>query len=51
MLNDGKVFDQFAGKGPSSYSDSLYSTELKMDKIGKSTIKKGLDLEKEINSL
>ena len=42
------TFDQFAGKGPSTYKDSVYTTELHMNSFSKSQIQRGLEVEKEI---
>lgn len=42
-------FDQFKDKKKSTYSDSLYSTSYDIKKLDKKTIKKGEDLEYEIN--
>lgn len=51
VLNDGKAFDQFAGKVASTYSDSIYSTVLDIDKMPENILKKGLELEREIISM
>lgn len=38
-------FDQFKGRGPSTYKDEVYSTALDMSKISEETKKKGIELE------
>jgi len=34
-------FNQFAGKGPSTYNDSLYTTSIDYSKLSKAEISKG----------
>lgn len=42
LVSSKEKFDQFAGKNPSTYDDSLYSTKLEMGKISNKDKIKGI---------